>query len=177
MWSEYWWLITIFIIIFVFLVVLGSAWHFFYEWSGNNRVVGYFAPVNESFWEHLKLIIFPLLLFFIVLYFATFWQLRNWPFGLFVSTLAAIIFMIIFFYLYTWSNVNNSILWVDILLYVLAMAVALVVLFFSLICRYIGDVLNYLSLAFYIVLLILVFWWTYNPPCNCGFWEEPEHHH
>lgn len=48
---------------FLAVLLLGSLSHFFYEWSGNNSVVGLFAPVSESIWEHMKLLFFPMLLF------------------------------------------------------------------------------------------------------------------
>ena len=47
------------IIGFVFVSVIGTLAHFVFEWSGNNTVVGLFCPINESPWEHLKLIFFP----------------------------------------------------------------------------------------------------------------------
>ena len=45
------------------VLVLGTAAHFFYEWSGENFLIGMIAPVNESTWEHMKLAFFPMLLF------------------------------------------------------------------------------------------------------------------
>ncbi len=47
---------------FIFISVLGVLLHFTYAWSGNNPVVGLFSAVNESTWEHLKLLFFPMLL-------------------------------------------------------------------------------------------------------------------
>lgn len=47
----------------IFVAVLGSLSHFFYEWSGENTFVAFFSPVNESIWEHMKLIFFPMLLY------------------------------------------------------------------------------------------------------------------
>lgn len=46
----------------IFSAVLGTLAHFFYEWSGQNPVVALFSPVNESTWEHMKLVFFPILL-------------------------------------------------------------------------------------------------------------------
>ena len=46
----------------VFVSVLGTLAHFFYEWSGYSRIVALFCSVNESTWEHLKLLFFPYLL-------------------------------------------------------------------------------------------------------------------
>ena len=47
---------------FIFISLLGVLLHFTYEWSGDNPAVGLFSAVNESTWEHLKLIFFPMLL-------------------------------------------------------------------------------------------------------------------
>ncbi len=57
------------IIGFVFVCVLGSLSHFFFEWSGYNTAVSFFCPVNESIWEHLKLLFFPYLIWSIIQYF------------------------------------------------------------------------------------------------------------
>ena len=56
---------------FFFVSILGSLSHFFYEWSHENRLVALFCPVNESTWEHMKLLFFPMLLYtiFITYYF------------------------------------------------------------------------------------------------------------
>ena len=48
----------------LFTWITGTLFHFVYEWSGHNFFVGLFAPVNESIWEHMKLIFFPMLFYF-----------------------------------------------------------------------------------------------------------------
>ena len=53
-------------IIFVFLA--GALLHFIFDWSGESKVVGLFAPVNESVWEHFKLGFWPMCLFAAVEY-------------------------------------------------------------------------------------------------------------
>lgn len=47
----------------LFVSIAGTLWHFVYEWSGNNPLAGLFFPVNESTWEHMKLLFFPMLLY------------------------------------------------------------------------------------------------------------------
>ncbi len=47
----------------VFTSIVGTLSHFFYQWSGKNPLVAFISPVNESTWEHMKLIFFPMLLF------------------------------------------------------------------------------------------------------------------
>ena len=49
----------------IFVLITGSLAHFLYDWTGNNPVVGLFTPVNESIWEHMKLLFFPMLLYFV----------------------------------------------------------------------------------------------------------------
>ena len=40
--------------------ILGTLLHFTYRWSGRNPLIGLIAPVNESVWEHMKLLFFPM---------------------------------------------------------------------------------------------------------------------
>ncbi len=44
------------------ICLLSIPLHFLYEWAGENPLVGVFTPINESIWEHLKLVFWPLLL-------------------------------------------------------------------------------------------------------------------
>ncbi len=48
---------------FIFVSILGTLWHFVYEWSGDFRLLGFIAPINESTFEHMKLIFFPSLIY------------------------------------------------------------------------------------------------------------------
>jgi hypothetical protein len=34
----------------------GTILHFLYDWSGKSRLVAVFSGVNESTWEHMKLL-------------------------------------------------------------------------------------------------------------------------
>ena len=53
----------------VFIILLvGGPLHFVYEWMGENRVVASVAPINESIWEHLKLVYWPILLYWLAGY-------------------------------------------------------------------------------------------------------------
>ena len=47
----------------LFTLIAGTLLHFCYEWSGENPFVALFAPVNESVWEHLKLLFFPVFVY------------------------------------------------------------------------------------------------------------------
>ena len=53
----------------IFVSAAGTLLHFVYGWTGNHFIVGLFAPVNESTWEHMKLLYFPMLLYCAAEYF------------------------------------------------------------------------------------------------------------
>ena len=48
----------------------GNLLHFVYQWAGESTVAGLFAAVNESTWEHMKLLAVPWVLFSLVEYIA-----------------------------------------------------------------------------------------------------------
>ena len=50
------------IIGFVFVSIIGTLAHFVYEWTNKCVIAAFFCPINESPWEHLKLIFFPYLI-------------------------------------------------------------------------------------------------------------------
>lgn len=83
-----------------------SILHFTYEWSGNSKIVGYFSPVNESLWEHLKLGYFSLTFFILI----EFWALRNKTYTYFIAKAAGIISMSIFVVLvgYIYETVSKE---------------------------------------------------------------------
>ena len=48
---------------FVISSIVGTLLHFAYEKSGNSLLVAPFSGVNESTWEHMKLLFWPMLIF------------------------------------------------------------------------------------------------------------------
>lgn len=51
---------------FLFTAVAGTFLHFLYELTGQCTAAALVSAVNESIWEHMKLIFYPMLLFFLV---------------------------------------------------------------------------------------------------------------
>lgn len=50
----------------IFIISLGSALHFLFSWLGGWTPVALLAAVNESVWEHLKLVFWPGLIFSLI---------------------------------------------------------------------------------------------------------------
>mgnify|MGYP000497216402 CR=1 FL=1 len=44
---------------FLFTAAVGALLHFVYQWSGSSTLAAAFSAVNESTWEHMKLLFFP----------------------------------------------------------------------------------------------------------------------
>lgn len=110
---------------FVFVSIIGSISHFVFKWSGYNPAVGLFFPVNESTWEHLKLLFFPYLIWAILEYYLT--KKEN---GIFISkligSLCGMAAIIIFFYTYT-GVLGKSIEIVNILSFFIGVGTAFLI--------------------------------------------------
>ena len=89
----------IFSVIFTFAI--GTLLHFTYKLSGENNLVAIFSTVNESTWEHLKLLFFPMLLTIIIGYFYIGKDVPNFLCSKTIGILVSMAFTIIFFYTYT----------------------------------------------------------------------------
>lgn len=85
----------------IFIMILGTLLHFTYEWSNNNVLVGTFSAINESTWEHLKLIFFPMLITLVIGYIYIGKNIPNYLCAKVLGIIVAILFTIIFFYTYT----------------------------------------------------------------------------
>ena len=85
----------------IFSIIFGTLLHFLYEWSNENQIIALFSAVNESTWEHLKLVFFPMFVAGIVEYFALRGKTKNMIQAKAVAIVFAICFIIVFFYTYT----------------------------------------------------------------------------
>lgn len=47
----------------IFVFITGTISHFIYDLSGKQFLLGFFFPVSESTWEHMKLCFFPMLIY------------------------------------------------------------------------------------------------------------------
>lgn len=86
---------------FFFTVILGTLSHFIYEWSSHNPVAALFTPVNESAWEHMKLLFFPALLFGLPVNYRLRARFPGYLRALFESVLAGTWAIPVLFYTYT----------------------------------------------------------------------------
>lgn len=51
---------------FLFTCIAGVILHFLFDWTNQSLLVAPFSAVNESIWEHMKLLFFPMFVFSLV---------------------------------------------------------------------------------------------------------------
>ena len=90
-----------FILGFFFVSITGTLAHFLYDFSDQNCIVGLFTPVNESTWEHMKLIFFPMLLYSLFTISKLHEQYPCVKNGLFIGMIIGTFLIPILFYAYT----------------------------------------------------------------------------
>lgn len=106
----------------IFIMILGVLFHFTYEWSNENLLVGTFSSINESTWEHLKLVFFPMLISLIIGYIYIGNKIPNYICAKVQGIISAMLITIVLFYTYTgiigtnYSIVDISIFFISIAL-------------------------------------------------------------
>lgn len=104
-----------------FVVTLGGTLlHFLYEWSDKMALVAPFSNVNESTWEHMKLLFFPALAFAIVESFffkdkKDFWSIKL------KGTILGLILIPVIFTLFN-GIIGKSPDWINIVIFVVSVA-------------------------------------------------------
>lgn len=107
----------------ILTIILGTILHFTYQLSNENLIVGFFSPINESTWEHLKMLISPMILFSIIEYFLYGKNIQNFFSVRALSILIGMFLITSLFYTYTGIFGNNYLI-VDILIFVLSVIIS-----------------------------------------------------
>lgn len=117
-----------FLIAFFVAAAAGSALHFFYGVLPN-PLTALISPINESIWEHLKLLFWPTLIAAWVLSMTTEEKVRLWS-GFLLAELVMPVFLLCAFYLLKCAFQVENLL-VDLGLYFLTMAGGFLLAFFA----------------------------------------------
>jgi len=147
------------------LFIIGSIMHFVFELSGNNNIVAMFSPVNESVWEHLKMVLLPVILWWSLYYMVKGTEYNidknKWFTGALVALITALLTIPLLYYFYT-EAFGVELLWVDILILFLA------VLFGQLlglhVYRYGKGINSTIVILLFIIIIIIFMIFTFYPP-------------
>lgn len=139
--------------------ILGTLFHFLYEW-----IPIFIFPMNESIFEHCKLILFP----FIIYYFCClpfYKEDKGVLFSSFISAILVSIMIIITFY-YTYSGIlGYDVDGVNICLYYIAVFIGFILIYKK---KTFVSFSN--SVVFLLIILILFTLFSFYPP-NLGFFK------
>lgn len=112
-------LLKIELIVTILELILGTLLHFIYEWSGNNTIIASFSAVNESVWEHLKLVFYPMLILGLIEYYFVKNIANNYIEAKAIGIFTAISFIVISFFTYT-GIIGTNFFIIDILIFIIS---------------------------------------------------------
>ena len=154
-----------------FIVVLGSLLHFVFEWSGGALPGAWFAAVNESVWEHLKLGFWPALIYAALEYSRFGKSVKNFFFAKTLGIYLIPITIVALYYAYT-AILGHGSLEVDIAIFVVAVIVGQLVSYKLLTASPLPGRLNRFAPIAVVVLGILFVLFTFYPPHLHLFWDS-----
>ena len=160
------------IIAFFVISILGTLGHFLYEITGENSIIGLFFSVNESTWEHLKLLFFPALLYFTFEYFKCGKKQKNFIRAAALSILFGMLTIVVLFYTYK-GILGKNIDFINIAIYYIGV-IATLLKRKKLLEN--GKTENQTADKFYLgilmIFILLFMVWTNNPP-SLGIFTPP----
>ena len=152
----------------IFIIFLGFILHFLYEWTNNNIIVASFSAINESTWEHLKILFFPMLITIIIgsyYYKAVDNYLCSKTKGLILSLL----FIVISFYTYT-GIIGTNFASINILIFILAVIIGEIYAYKKINNDNSCSSIKSLIILIFLILSFIVF--TFRPP-HIGLFKDP----
>ena len=156
----------------IFCLILGTILHFTYEWFNYNVIVGLFSTINESVWEHLKLLFYPMFFISIIGYFKIGRKLCNYWYAQMYGIVFALIFVVVFFYTYT-GIIGRSFFLLDIASFIIGILLGEYIVYKMLkqkeMCK-----LEALSIITSIIILLCLLNFTIYPP-TLPLIEDPSH--
>ncbi len=157
---------------FLFVSAVGTLLHFLYDWTGQSLPAAVVSGVNESTWEHMKLLFVAIALFTVAQGFVMGRTYPNFLAVRAISTLIGLALIPILFYTYT-GVLGHSVSWANIAIFYVS-ALAAFWLDFRLLRkgRFSSPWQQLLGLLVLWGLAFCFVWCTFRPP-QLGLWRDP----
>jgi hypothetical protein len=154
------------------LGLLGSVLHFLFDWTKHNRFIAFFSAVNESYWEHIKIAIWPVFLLQIVLLSLGGYQIASFVPAATIALYSIPVSMVGLVFLYK-SVTKHNILWLDISIFFVCIAIAqsIFVLLLGQLAPTSGTVV--MSSLFLLGLIAAFLLFTFRPPREPDVFLDP----
>lgn len=148
----------------LFTLAAGNLLHFVYNWSEKNDIVAAFASINESTWEHMKLLAVPWIVWSILEWLAMRGKKNSVLAARAVGLLVGLLAIPALFYTYQGiTGVNSSL--VNIIIFQVAVLLAFWASWHLLTTRKLsGRVWQWLGGLFLLAVGTLFVIWSYDPP-------------
>ncbi len=155
-----------------FTLAAGTLAHFFYPWSGKNPIVGLVAAVNESTWEHLKLLFFPMLVASIAEYLFLNEQYPNFMISQAVGMMVGMVTIVVLFYTYS-GVLGYHFLLADILPFVIGAVAGFGVSLYLLRSGNLSDPAWEIAGKWTLVMITVMFLLFTKHPPRIGLFRDP----
>ena len=142
------------------LFAVGSLFHFLYSLTGECFIIGLFVPINESIFEHTKMVVLPVFIWWFIFYLFRKKDLfvNAWFTSALIAMISAIIAIPMLFYFYSQAFGIESLI-IDILILLASLAIGQIL---GLHYYRHGKGIEYHFAIFLIIILFAFF--TINPP-------------
>ena len=151
-------------ILSIFVIfLLGFITHFIYD-IFPNTITSFFFPVNESIFEHLKIIYVSYLLWALIEYFLLKKEsyLKNFPSSLFLSIIFNMIILLAI-YIPIYNTFGHNI-YITLLIYLISIAISQIISYYILKSNNDFKFLNKYAYIFLLILIMVLIYLTYYPP-------------
>lgn len=147
------------------IFLIGSFMHFLYDLCGQKVIVGLISAVNESVWEHSKMVLLPVIcwwsFYYIIKGKKNNIDKNKWFTSAMISLLTALITIPMIYYFYT-EAFGVEILAVDITILFIAILFGQLLAFHF--YKYSKGINSYISICVFILLILIFMIFTFYPP-------------
>ncbi len=154
------------------LIIVGSLLHFLVDWFGEKRWVAVLGAVNESYWEHIKIAVWPVALLQVTLF-----TLGGYRYPAFIPAATVALYslpvsMIGMVWLYKYWTKKN-LLWLDITVFAIVIALAQFI-FVQTLSQLQADRVTVLLAVPYLIGILVAFWrFSLRPPAEPDLFVDP----
>ena len=150
----------------IICISLGVLLQFLFEWTDKNYFVALISSVNESTWEHLKLLFIPYTFSTVIEYFIYGKNIQSFFLSKLCGVIIGILSIISLFYTYT-GMFGESIEVINIIIYLIGVILAYALAFIlpnMISIKSSNGLIESLAIIAFAVIAVLFFIFTFYPP-------------
>lgn len=108
---------------FFVIVMLGTAFHSLFDLCNHSIFIGLFTPINESIWEHLKILFYPYVFYTIFEYYTIGTTYSQFIISKFYAVCIGMLSILITYYTYS-GIIGTNYMIIDIIIFIISCAVS-----------------------------------------------------